>query len=104
HRDRFDLVEVEHRNAERSQALRAGLGAGDRAGDSFSHCAEAVDEVVHRRAGADADDLTRANVVECGQCGGFLECVLVHAYSYSRPSKGWTMTRSPGSTPAHSSG
>src|SRR5262249_20745593 len=67
HGDLTGAVQVQHRDAERLEALGAGLGTGDGAFQAALDLAQRVDEVVDGGTGADADDL---RVIQVGQ-GGF---------------------------------
>ena len=72
----LDLVAVEHRDAQRPQALGGGNRAGNGALDLVLDRRQRVDELVHRGAGADADDLALDHVGQSGMPDQGLEFVL----------------------------
>jgi hypothetical protein len=81
--ERGDVVEVEDADAELLERLRAALRRRHSACERDLALAEEGDEVVHRRARADAQDLTRLHVVERGCGGRALQIVLAHSPSSS---------------------
>src|SRR5690606_9863584 len=73
-----DLVELEDRDAMAQQPVGARLRARHRPRHPVAHAGQQVDEVVDRRAGADADDLARMQGGERRFGRGALERILVH--------------------------
>jgi hypothetical protein len=56
YRQACDFVGVQHLDAQRLQALGAGHGTGNRAGNLVLDGGQRIDEFVDRRARADTDD------------------------------------------------
>src|SRR6185437_7767655 len=63
----LDVVEIHDGYAKCFQTCGRGAGAGDCAGNALADGAQSGDEVVYRRAGADADDLAVLDVIEGGE-------------------------------------
>src|SRR5690606_21832731 len=88
------LIEVEHDDADRAQALGAALGARYRARDAIAPSMQRFDEHLDRRAASDADDRAVDEFVERRPCRGALQFVLVH----DGWKMGWAMGFEPTTT------